>query len=163
MRHFKSHGIVALLILALLSNGVLQAGAQGEEHEHDPFEGVTIEALGGGEPKNTPGQTLALLRITMEPGAAIDAHGHPGPVTLHVESGVFGTEFIEGSGVITRAADAGTPALTEEAATGQQLTLNAGDSLFYQDARHTMVNPGDEPLVLLVSALLSNEEPGFMF
>lgn len=122
MRHFKSHGIVALLILALLSNGVLQAGAQGEEHEHDPFEGVTIEALGGGEPKNTPGQTLALLRITMEPGAAIDAHGHPGPVTLHVESGVFGTEFIEGSGVITRAADAGTPAPTEEAATGQQLT-----------------------------------------
>lgn len=61
---------------------------------------------------------LVLLRITMEPGASIDAHGHPGAVTLHVESGVFGTGFVEGSGIVTRAADAGTPAPTEETAPG---------------------------------------------
>lgn len=163
MRPLRSRAIVALLALPLFLVGALQASAQGDEHEHDPFAGVTIEALGGGEPGNTPGQTLALLRITMEPGASIDAHGHPGAVTLHVESGVFGTEFVEGNGVITRAADAGTPAPTEEAATGQELTLESGDSLFYQDARHTMANTGDAPLVLLVSALLDSEEPGFVF
>lgn len=163
MRQVRSRGVVALLILALLPIGTLQAGAQGDEHEHDPFEGVTIEMLGGGEPENTPGQTLALLRIIMDPGASIDAHGHPGAVTLHVESGVFGTAFVEGGGVITRVADAGTPGLTEEAATGPDLTLNTGDSLFYQDARHTMTNPSDEPLVLLVSALLNTDEPGFVF
>ena len=163
MRSFRSHTIVAVLSLALFLTAALHVGAQGDGHEHDPFAGVTIEALGGGEPGDTPGQTLALLRITMEPGASIDAHGHPGAVTLHVESGVFSTEFVEGSGVITRAADAGTPAPTEEAATGQGLTLDSGDSLFYQDARHTMANTGEEPLVLLVSALLDSEEPGFVF
>lgn len=163
MRPRRSHALGALLTFTLLLSAALQAGAQGDEHEHDPFAGVTIEALGGGEPGTTPGQTLALLRITMEPGASIDAHGHPGAVTLHVESGVFGTEFVEGSGVVTRSADAGTPAPTEEAATGQELTLDSGDSLFYQDARHTMVNSGEAPLVLLVSALLDSEEPGFMF
>ncbi len=163
MPQLRSHGVVALLTLPLFLAGTLQAGAQGDEHEHDPFEGVTIEALGGGEPENTPGQALALLRITMEPDASIDAHGHPGAVTLHVESGVFGTEFVEGSGVITRATDAGTPAPIEEATTGQELILDPGDSLFYQDARHTMANSGDKPLVLLVSALLDSEEPGFVF
>ena len=42
--------------------------------------------------------------------------------------------------------------------------LNAGDSLAYsEEAAHTMANPGDEPLVLLVSAILDPDQDGFMF
>ena len=78
-----------------------------------------------------------------------------------VESGIFVTEFIHGTGTVTRAAVDGTPAATETAETGVEVTLNPGDSVAYdQTAGHTMVNGGDEPLVLLVSALLASDPAG---
>jgi mannose-6-phosphate isomerase-like protein (cupin superfamily) len=132
--------------------------------QDDPLTGTTVESLGAIEPAIIEGWNLVALRITMEPGAEIAGHSHPGPVVLVVESGVFVTEFIHGSGTITRAAVDGTPAATETAETGVAVTLNPGDSVAYdQTAGHTMVNGGDEPLVLLVSALLAIDQPGFLF
>src|SRR5688500_3608098 len=40
--------------------------------------GVTIEPLGSGMPEATPGQALALLRVTLAPGATIPPHTQPG-------------------------------------------------------------------------------------
>lgn len=132
--------------------------------DDDPLAGTTVEALGGIEPAIIEGWNLVSLRITMEPDTEIAGHSHPGPVVLVVESGVFVTEFIHGSGTVTRAAVDGTPAATEMAETGVEITLNPGDSVAYdQTAGHTMANGGDEPLVLLVSALLAVDQQGFLF
>ena len=89
-----------------------------------------MEALGAIEPAIVPGWSLVSLRITMEPGAEIAGHSHPGPVVLVVDSGIFVTQFIHGTGTITRASVDGAPAATEVAETGVEVTLNPGDALF---------------------------------
>ena len=149
--------LCVLVLAAVLFNPALSQEAD------DPFAGVTIETLGSIAPDDMPGQALVLLRLTLEPGASIAAHGHPGVVVLFVESGTFGTEFTRGEGTITRAAQAGEPT-TEQAGMGAEQLLEPGDSVAYgETAAHTMRNAGDEPLVLLVSALLSTDDPGFLF
>jgi hypothetical protein len=159
-RFAKLVGIGMVLVAVMATSVAAPAAAQ----EDDPLAGTTVEMLGAIEPAIVEGWNLVALRITMAPGAEIAGHSHPGPVVLVVDSGVFVTEFIHGSGTITRAAVDGTPAATEMAETGVQVTLNAGDSLAYdQTAGHTMINGGDEPLVLMVTALLAIDQPGFMF
>ncbi|HZJ08955.1 MAG TPA: hypothetical protein VFD39_04620 [Trueperaceae bacterium] len=131
--------------------------------DSDPLAGTTIEALGSYTPSAAPDRALVFLRITMEPGTEIPTHHHPGAVVVVVESGVFGTRLVEGDGTITRFAGEGGEATTEQVTAGDEATLEAGDSFAYEGAMHTMANPGDEPLVLLVSALLDPEQPGFIF
>ena len=157
----------ALALLVLSSLVIIGAGATAAHdltQEADPFAGVTIEALGGGPSALAPDYNLVLLRITMEPGANIPPHRHPGEVVLSVDTGTFGTTFVDGGGTISRATTPGTPAATESVTVGTENILEAGDSLAYGEAAaHTMTNPGDEPLVLLISAILAPDQPGFMF
>lgn len=145
--------IAALLLL------VASSFAQDMQDMKDPMAGTTVEALGSFAPSTAEGQALVFLRITMEPGASIPFHHHPGAVVVVVESGIFGTEFKEGEATIVRAGQEETETITA----GGQTELNPNDSLAYEGAVHTMVNAGDEPLVLLVSALLDPEQPGFIF
>ena len=129
----------------------------------DPMAGVATEMLGSLPSAGAPGYTLVFLRITMQPGAHIPAHSHPGDVVVVVQSGKFGTAFVRGQGTVTRAAAGATPA-TETLKAGDAAVLLPGDSLAYGgSAGHTMSNAGDTPLVLLVSALLADGQPGFAF
>ena len=105
-----------LALLALLGGAALA-------QDQDPLAGTTIEALGSLAPSAAPGRALVFLRITMEPGTEIPAHHHPGAVVVVVESGVFGTRLIEGSGTVMRYAGIGGEALTEEAVAGSETTL----------------------------------------
>ena len=152
-------GAGALALGASLTQ--LLAHAAARQEAGDPFAGTTVEVLGGGVPSMAPGHSLVLLRISMEPGASIPAHSHPGPVALHVAEGTFGTEFVEGQATVQPADANATPAAAIEATAGDDLQLTAGDQLFYQDAVHTMRNDGDDTLMLLVAALLANDAPGF--
>jgi quercetin dioxygenase-like cupin family protein len=156
-------GIRILALAAVFVLAPLAARAQEASPTPDPFAGVTIEQLGSGMPANAPGYSLVLLRIMMAPGALIPRHVHPGQVILYVESGTFGTTFGEGDAVITRAATEGTP-VAETPTPNVEVMMNPGDSVSYSKVTtHIMHNPGDEPLVLLVSALLSSDQPGFLF
>ena len=101
-----------------------------------------------------PGQTLAFVRMTIDPGGFISAHGHPGAQIWYVESGAFSTTMLEGTMQITRAADDGTPVPAEQLAAGAETTLSAGDSAFFDaDVSHTVHPAGDEPTVVLIPAL----------
>lgn len=154
--------IIALSLLALTAPPLL--AAHPVLAQDDPLDGTVVEALGGISPMMAEGRQLVLLRLTLPPGASIQAHSHPGAVVITVESGTFATRFIHGSGTITRAGIDGAPGAAETPETGEAIELHAGDTLAYdQDAGHTMDNPGAEPLVLLASALLASDEPGFMF
>ena len=157
---------ISIRLLALATVFVLApmvARAQEASPTPDPFAGVTIEQLGSGMPGNAQGSALVLLRITMAPGALIPRHVHPGQVILYVESGTFGTTFGDGDAVITRAATEGTP-VAETPTPNVEVIMNPGDSATYSMVTtHIMHNPGDVPLVLLVSALLAADQPGFLF
>jgi hypothetical protein len=65
---------------------------------------------------------------------------------------------------MTRAAKAGTPVAAEPVTPNVEITMLPGDSVSYSKVTtHIMHNLGDKPLVLLVSALLSSDQPGFIF
>jgi len=147
----------ALFVLAAI-------GATAVFAQSDPMAGVATEALGSLPAAGAPGYTLVFLRITMQPGANIPAHSHPGDVVVVVQSGKFGTSFVRGQGTVTRAATGGADPVTVTLKAGDSAMLLPGDSLAYGgSAGHTMSNAGDTPLVLLVSALLADGQPGFMF
>ena len=158
-RRFGGGRLLARLILMLVVVGSAVAFADG-----DPMAGVTTEALGSLPSAGAPGYTLVFLRITMQPGAKIPAHSHPGDVVVVVQSGKFGTSFVRGQGTVTRTAVAGADPVKVTLKAGDSAVLLPGDSLAYGgSAGHTMSNAGDIPLVLLVSALLADGQPGFMF
>jgi quercetin dioxygenase-like cupin family protein len=157
----------ALVSAALVAPGTASVAAQeaspaAAEQPADPFAGVTIAPLGSIAPSVAADHALSVIRLTLEPGAEIPAHYHPGAVVLRVEEGAFGTTFVEGEGQITRASADGTP-IAESVAAGDDLVLQAGDVLTYEGAIHTMRNAGDEPLVLLASVLLAADQPAFIF
>ena len=126
--------------------------------------GVTFALLGGGEPAAAPGQTLAFVRMTIEPGGFIGAHGHPGAQIWYVEAGAFDTTILEGTLHVTRAAEGGTPAPAEPLAAGDEATLAAGDSAFFDaDVVHTVRQAGAEPVVVLIPALFATGQPPLIF
>ena len=129
-----------------------------------PIQGVTFEILGGGEPAAAPGLTLAFVRMTIEPGGFISAHGHPGAQIWYVQSGSFTKAMLEGTLRVTRAADGGTPSPAEPLASGDEATLSAGDSAFFDaDLVHTVSNEGAEPVVVLIPALLETGQEPLIF
>jgi|GEM_PF-1777953 len=157
----------ALLATSLLvaSAGLsrIQPTVAAMQAEDNPLAGTVVTPLSAGVSAVAPDRTLMLLRVTMEPGVEIPPHFHPGPVALYVDAGTFGTQFFEGKGTVTRAAGEGTPAPVIEMAPGDDISMPAGDHLFYEEAVHTMRNDGPEQLVLLVSALFETGAPGFNF
>ena len=158
-RWLEGSRLAVAAVLVLVAIGTSTGLAQS-----DPMAGVTTEALGSLPSAGAPGYTLVFLRITMQPGANIPAHSHPGDVVVVVQSGKFGTSFVRGQGTVTRAAAGGADPVTETLKAGDSAVLLPGDSLAYGgSAGHTMSNAGDTPLVLLVSALLADGQPGFMF
>lgn len=144
----KLTGLLLLLLVLGMSFG-----------QEDPLAGTTIELLGATPPSAASTQNLVLMRITMAPGSAIPPHHHPGAVVVMVQSGLFGTQFVEGSGQLLRVGSAEAEAING----GTETTMSPGDSLAYEGAVHTMRNDGPGELVLIVSALLDPEQPGFIF
>jgi quercetin dioxygenase-like cupin family protein len=130
----------------------------------DPLAGVTVVGLGAVQPAVAPGETLQLLRLTLDPGVTISMHHHPGPVIISVESGVFITSFEQSTAVITRSG-AAADATPEAVDPGEEYTLNAGDTVSYDadTMGHVMKNGGTDPLVLIASVLFEDGQPGFIF
>jgi quercetin dioxygenase-like cupin family protein len=152
------------LFLASLALTPAITRAQDPAATPDPFAGVSTVVLAGGPSAVTEGYSLVLLQITMAPGAEIPSHYHPGDVALTVQSGTFGTTFSHGTGTITRAAAEDETPVIETPEEGIEQTLTAGDSLAYgSESHHVMRNAGDDDLVLIISALLASDQPGFEF
>ena len=110
-------GSLATLALSL---GAPSARAQDPTPAPGP-EAIAVEDLGTGPPMAAPGQKLALIRLTLAPGAALPPHGHPGAVVARVEAGTFGFTVLEGEHAhITRRAGAGAPPPTETPPVGRK-------------------------------------------
>jgi quercetin dioxygenase-like cupin family protein len=159
----RRSAMISAGLLSLAAVTSLPRGTAAHGQDADPLAGATIEQLSAGMPALVPGHALVLLRVTMEPGTILAAHSHPGPVALHVEQGLFGTEFVEGAGTVQPAPQGGTPTPAIEVAAGDDIQMPAGDALFYDGAVHTMRNDGDEPVVLLIAALFDASAPGFQW
>ena len=113
---------------------------------------IVLESLGSAPSPDAPGMQLALLRATIAPGVVAPPHVHPGQLIVAVESGSVAYTILDENGESGRGRF-GTPTPTE-------VMLGPGEWIIEEPGIvHTFRNPGDEPLVLLVSALIAPDEP----
>ena len=154
--------IVVTLALALAGASLLGVSGYAQDATPTPAAatGITTEVLGQGLPSDVPGASLWLMRITFEPGAVAASHSHPGSTVFTIESGSITFTVEAGSVTVNRAGSIATPTAAEEITAGSEVTLNAGDTVFYEgDAVFSEVNEGDVPVVILVANLRGEGEP----
>src|SRR5215211_7909631 len=115
---------------------------------------IFLEVLGSALTTEVPNKRLTLLRLTLAPGASMFAHTHPGQLVVAVESGALAYTVLSGAGTSVRAA-AGTPIAEEVIPPWTETTFGPGEFLVEPPGvAHTYRNPGNEPVVLLISALV---------
>ncbi len=96
-----------------------------------------------------PPAFVRLVRITLQPGASVPTHSHPGPEFAHVESG---TLSVSGAGDLAVVRAGGG---AEQAPANTPLVLSPGDRVaFPAGVAFAFANAGDEPAVLLTLVIL---------
>lgn len=122
--------------------------------------GLTAEVFAAVPSARSPGNTLYVVRLTFQPGAATPPHRHPGTVVFAVESGTLGWTLVSGTAQLVRGSAAGGTATEDVTATGADVILNPGDAIFYEDdVVHTARNAGEGPAIVLVGFLLEAGQP----
>lgn len=118
---------------------------------------VYVQVLGKSLPAASEGQALVSARITIQPGGGFDAHTHPGTVNAYIDSGEFTFTLLDDSHemAITR----GDTGEAEPLTPNEPILLNAGDSFVETGMVHEAWNFGDEPVVVLVTAIIDAELP----
>ena len=120
--------------------------------DHTP---IFLELLGSALTTEVPNKRLTLIRLTLAPGASMFAHTHPGQLVVAIESGTLAYTVLNGDGASVRGA-AGTPIAEDVIPPGTETTFGPGEFLVEPPGvAHTYRNPGEEPVVLLISALVS--------
>ena len=169
----RAHSILLFAVVVVLGGLVVVGGTPSGAIAQEgtpmadaaaPVGGAVIEILDIGEPEAAPGQALSLVRITFEPGGYFASHGHPGTQIWYIDAGTLSTTIQEGTARLTRAPVGGTPTPAEHLAPGDDVTMLAGDALFFgPDLVHTVRNEGDETTILLISAILAADQPPVIF
>jgi len=152
--------LVVVVLAGALAYGRVAPGIVAQEAT--PAAGaVAAELLGHGLPTAAPGFDLSLYRVTLGPGGVVPPHTHPGASVVYVESGTLGITSLEGEARLIRAEAAATPdAQGEMLAHGTEVTLTAGDALFYPGEHGDSArNAGDGPVVLVLANLHTAGEP----
>jgi mannose-6-phosphate isomerase-like protein (cupin superfamily) len=160
---------VSIVVIGLFAGGLTSIGqAQQSTPATGAGTGVTTEVLGRFPSELAPGQALALLRITFAPGGSVAPHTHPGETVFHLAAGTLQFTLHEGEAQLVRAVDgvpsASTPTAAEAISVGEELTLSAGDTIYYDAAvLQSERNDGAEDAVVIVSNLRGVDEPARQF
>lgn len=152
----------AIVVVAALFAAVAVGLPRGEARQatSTTTPAVSSQILATGLPLAAPGETLYLYRVTIEPGARIVPHTHPGTQVASIVAGDLTYTVLQGEVSITRAASGGTPGPTERATSGQEVVLRPGDALVERAGMvHQARNDGGEPVVILISSLFPTGEP----
>ena len=153
-------GLVVIACVALVGGaGAGAAGGSGGGKSAPPE--PTREILVQTQPAQAPGYELYLYRVTVPPGAEIAPHTHPGTQAASIEQGVLTYTLISGSADVTRVQADGQPGTTPETVTGPTtVKLRTGDSVVENpELVHEAANKGKKPVVILLSALLTEGAP----
>jgi len=160
---------VSIVLIGLFAVGPMTIGqAQQGTPAAGGATGVTTEVLGRFPSEQAPGQALALLRITFAPGGSVAPHTHPGETVFHLASGTLQFTLHEGEAQLVRAVDgapaAATPTAGEAIPVGDEITLNVGDTIYYDAAVvQSERNDGEEDAVVIVANLRGVDEPARQF
>jgi quercetin dioxygenase-like cupin family protein len=158
----RSTAMLAVVLIMILGSALVSRAAPPLTQVATPAigsVGVGGGAVGSGEPRVAPGYLLSLRRGVFDPGGIVPLHHHPGALVIYVESGVLTYTVSEGTALVTRAAQAGTPGPTEQLGPGTAALLQPGDAVYEEGVVHVTENRGEEPAVIWIAALTATDEP----
>ena len=131
-------------------------------------------ALGGGDPapvvreplaqtskaRGAPERTLALTRITIEPGTKLALHHHPGTQIAYVDAGVLTYTVERETARIKRGPADDHPVLVRKLEAGDTARMKPGRWIVEQPSdHHHAANRGRKPVVLYLSTLFPTGAP----
>lgn len=121
--------------------------------------GFLGERLGGFKSLQARGLNQIIQRHVIQPGGYVGPHIRPGETIYFVESGTLRFTLLEGEARVEHIEIDGTPTLgtpipIETISAGMEITLNAGDTIYFDEsALQTVMNDGDVETVVFVSNL----------
>ena len=120
---------------------------------------VTSQVFAEAAPATVEEPVLALGVVTVEPGAAIADHVHPGTQIGTIAAGQLTYSVVTGDVRFRRAADAPDAALRTIQA-GETVLLGEGDTVIENSgAIHHARNDGDVPVIIWLSTLFPAGAP----
>jgi quercetin dioxygenase-like cupin family protein len=143
--------VLALLLAAAASAYAATAGSGTSAHAP-----ITRDVLAqASNPAGAPGRTLALSRVTIAPGQALDLHHHPGTQASQVSRGTL-TYWVEKGSVTVRRGDR----VVRRIGAGQHGQIPAGDWIAESPGTiHRGANLGTKPVVILIASLFRTGSP----
>jgi mannose-6-phosphate isomerase-like protein (cupin superfamily) len=167
--HLFATAFLVSALVATLVHGTARGPVAAHQHGTPAAGGgVTTELLGRHPSAVAAGQALALMRVTFAPGGSVTAHTHPGDTIYHLVAGTLQFTLLTGEAQLVRATNGtpavGTPTAVEPVPVGEEITLQAGDTIYYSSAAvQTERNDGDVDAVVLVANLRGVDEPARQF
>lgn len=124
-----------------------------------PLLGVESRIFAAASPAPVVDPELALARVTLDPGATIPPHEHPGTQIATITSGALTYTVLTGAISVT-----GSDGSDLTLRAGETITLRPGDAVVEQPgALHTARNDGPEQVVILLSTLFPTGAPRTLF
>lgn len=163
----RRSGIAALFLsvfamLLLTTFGVLAQGGPPPADAEPGAVGFQGAVLAGIDTSVAPGYRLVLAESVFEPGAYVTSHVHPTAIVVCVQSGALGFALQQGSGIVTRAGEAGAEPTDEPLGVDQEIVLEPRDCVsfdhFAEPTAHTGWNMSDGPTVLMEARLIKTGE-----
>jgi quercetin dioxygenase-like cupin family protein len=146
---------VPLLVVSVIALGGGAAIGWAVGTSRDDPAPVVREALAQtSKPRGAPDRTLALTRITIQPGTQLALHHHPGTQIAYVDKGVLTYTVEQGTARIKRGPADDHPVLVRKLEAGDTARIKQGQWIVEQPSdHHHAVNAGDKPIVLYLSTL----------
>ena len=142
-----------LLLVALVAIGVVGAAVAADAaKDKEPIRRVVY---GTTEPQNSPGQSLILQTVEVDPGATLPEHFHEGTQLATIKAGVLTYAIVSGSVLVMH------PHGTTETVSGPgEVKLRVGDTIVENEALvHYGANKGKKTVIIDIAALLHDGSP----
>jgi quercetin dioxygenase-like cupin family protein len=148
--------LVGALVLALLLAAAASAYAATAGSGKKAAAPITRDVLAqAGNPAGAPGRTLALSRVTIAPGQALELHHHPGTQASQVSRGTL-TYWVQKGSVTVRRGER----VVRRIGAGQHGQIPAGDWIDESPGTiHRGANLGTKPVVILIASLFRTGAP----
>ena len=144
---------LALLVLGAAAGWALNSSRQGTPVVREPL-AQKVNPTGG------KGRTLGLTRVTVEPGAELALHHHPGTQISYIDDGTLTYTVVSGSVKVRKGPADDHPKLVRTIEAGDTAKIKPGQWLVEQPSAHHMAaNRGEDPVVIYLSTLFPEGAP----
>jgi len=140
--------LVAVVALGIVFAAVAAYAAKDKEPVRRIVSGTT-------EPQNSPGQSLILQQVVIDPGAKLPEHFHEGTQLATIKAGVLTYNVVSGAVTVTH-----KDGTTETLNAPNQVKLRVGDTIVEPESLvHYGANEGKKTVVIELAALLHDGAP----